>query len=70
VCGEVRRRRDDSSTLFPGHTHGNHVSFDELAQMINCAAIPETLLASELFGHERGASRIQRYGVDEHLFRK
>ena len=35
--------------------HNNSARRDRVFMPVNCAAIPETLIESELFGHERGA---------------
>jgi DNA-binding NtrC family response regulator len=48
--------------------HQQSPRHDKSFQTINCGAIPETLLESELFGHERGAftdARTQRQGIFE-----
>ncbi len=41
--------------LVAGFVHFNSVRRDNNFVEVNCAALPETLLESELFGHERGA---------------
>lgn len=51
--------------LIANHIHLNSDRRDRAYIKINCGAIPDTLLESELFGHERGAftdARSQRKG--------
>jgi len=41
--------------LFAHAIHGSSLRLDKPFIKVNCAAIPETLLESEFFGHEKGA---------------
>ncbi len=51
ICGETGTGKEVIARII----HENSTAGDELFVEVNCAAIPEHLLESELFGYEKGA---------------
>src|SRR5438309_2276026 len=69
TTGIITAKSGTSKKLVASEIHQHSKRLDKPFLAVNCAAIPEQLLESELFGHERGAftgAVNQRIGKFEH----
>ncbi len=51
----MKAKLEQEKNLFAEYIHKQSARKDKPFVVINCASLPDTLIESELFGHEKGA---------------